>query len=370
MMQERDFNPARLALARRRRGLSQRGLAQQLGCTDRTVRRWEGGGVPPDGSNLRSLATALGYREEFFFLPGPAKLPVEAVSFRSLSKALARDRERMVAGGVLALELNDWLEASFELPRPNLPDLREQRGDPEAAAIALRTYWALGDRPISNMVALLEHQGIRVFSLAEDCKEIDAYSFWQGSTPMVFLNTLKSSEHARFDAAHELAHLVLHRHGGVPGRVEEKEANQFAGAFLMPRSSIAAFAPRAPSLPRLVKAKHTWNVSVPALAHRLHDVGVITDWQYWSLCRDIQQAGFRTEEPESAPREMSRVWEKVFSMLRDDGVSRVALAARFGWNVDELNALVFGLVLGAVPGQGGDSAADTPPRDRPKLQLL
>jgi Zn-dependent peptidase ImmA (M78 family) len=217
------------------------------------------------------------------------------------------------------------------------------------------------------MVHLLEAKGVRVFSLAEDCREIDAYSFWQGERPFIFLNTLKSSEHSRFDAAHELAHLVLHRHGGTPDRSEEREANAFAGAFLMPASSITSFAPRVVALPTLVQAKRHWNVSVAALAHRLHDLKLISDWQYWALCRDIQIAGYRTAEPETAPREHSQVFKKVFDALRAERIFKKELAAKFGWSMDELNALVFGLILSSVRGGGETSPPSAEARDALRL---
>jgi len=57
-----------------------------------------------------------------------------------------------------------------------------------------------------------------------------------------FLNTLKQSERGRFDAGHELGHLVLHQHGSPNGGQEiERAANDFAAAFLMPRSSVLAY---------------------------------------------------------------------------------------------------------------------------------
>jgi Zn-dependent peptidase ImmA (M78 family)/transcriptional regulator with XRE-family HTH domain len=365
-----DFNPTRFAQARRRRGLSQRAVALLLGVTDRTVRRWESGQIAPDPATLALVARKLRFAVSYFSRPDPNPLPVDAVSFRALSKARASDRERAVAGGELALEFSDWIDANFDLPSPDLPDLRHYRNNPEGAAIALRTHWGLGDKPITSMVALLESRGVRVFSLAEDCREIDAYSFWQGETPLVFLNTLKSSERSRFDAAHELAHLVLHKHGGVPGRSEEKEANAFAGAFLMPATSIRAFAPRRlVTIPKLIAGKHIWNVSLSALVYRMHELKLTSDWQHFALCRDIQTAGYRTTEPESAPREQSQVFPKIFEALREDGIGKRELAAIFGWDVDELNALIFNLTLSSVRG-GSEETAVSSAEVRGNLRLL
>jgi Zn-dependent peptidase ImmA (M78 family) len=195
------------------------------------------------------------------------------------------------------------------------------------------------------MVALLEFKGVRVFSLAEQTHDLDAYSFWKGGRPFVFLNTSKSSERSRFDAAHELAHLVLHGHGTPQGREQEQEAQAFAGAFLMPASSVKARVPSVVTLPRLLEAKHHWNVALSALAYRLRELDHITDWQYRSLSISIQKSGYRKSEPQSAPRERSHLWGKVFAAMEEEGTGRRDLAAQLNWPVDELDALVFGWIV-------------------------
>src|SRR5439155_17007878 len=124
-----------------------------------------------------------------------------------------------------------------------LPDLSKE-GTPESAAISLRGMWGLGELAVKNIVHLLESRGVRIFSLAIDAREVDAFSMWRGTTPFIFLNTQKSSEHSRYDAAHELGHLVLHRHGEPQGQDAERQANEFASAFLMPLASVLAQAPR------------------------------------------------------------------------------------------------------------------------------
>jgi Zn-dependent peptidase ImmA (M78 family) len=217
------------------------------------------------------------------------------------------------------------------------------------------------------MVTLLEYRGVRVFSLAEDTTEMDAFATWRGETPFVFLNSRKSSEASRFDAAHELGHLVLHKHGPPSGRTAERQAHAFAAALLMPATSVFAYAPKNPTLSKLVKAKHYWNVSVAALAHRMHALALVSDWRYRGLCIELQEAGFRDNEPESAPREKSQVFEKVFQALRQDGIGKKELAAQLQFPVAEIDALVFDLVLSAMPGGGKGSPS---PGERPSLHLV
>ena len=57
------------------------------------------------------------------------------------------------------------------------------------AARSLRERWALGERPISNIVHLLEAKGIRIFTLVESTKNVDAFSLWRSQRPFIFLNT-------------------------------------------------------------------------------------------------------------------------------------------------------------------------------------
>src|SRR5262249_50334741 len=144
----------------------------------------------------------------------------------------------------------------------------------------------------------------------------------------IFLNTAKSPERSRFDAAHELGHLVLHKHGGPhgasAGQSVEDQANAFASAFLMPSSSVWATIRTTPTVGQLIAYKKKWTVSVAALLYRLWKLKVVSDWQYRSMC--IQIADFRTNEPEPAERESSQVLFKAFETLRSDGVGLDAVA--------------------------------------------
>lgn len=327
---------------------------------------YEMGERVPGADSVRSLARVLDFPMEFFGRERIEALHEDTVSFRALSKMLAARRSQALASGTLAMELDEWIGNKFELPPVAVPDLYLQKS-PEVAAQALRVQWGLGDQPIPNMVRLLESKGVRVFSLAEDNKELDAFSFWRDEKPYVFLNTLKSAERSRFDAAHELGHLVLHKHGAPHGRVPEIEANAFASAFLMPRTSVLAYAPRNATLPMLVRAKAGWRVSVAALAYRLHDVGLISEWHYRSLAIQIQTHGYRDHEPDPLPREMSQIWPQIFAALKSEGISRVQLASMLAWPLSELRSLVFQLVLSGEPGGGGKTPK---PIQRPSMHLI
>jgi Zn-dependent peptidase ImmA (M78 family)/DNA-binding XRE family transcriptional regulator len=355
------FNPKRLTLARTRRGVTKRKLADEIGIDERSILRFEKGEISPSDENVVALAKALSFPADFFELDAPPQVRARHASFRALSTKTKRQQESVLAAGAVAVEFSLFLDGMLRLPAPNVPSLRDYEGTPEEAAESLRAEWGLGNRPVANMIHLLEAHGVRVFSLVEDCAEVDAFTMRFNGVPFVFLNTQKSAERSRFDAAHELGHLVLHGHGRVTGREIEREADAFASAFLMPRSDVIARAPRLPSVADLIAHKKRWGVSVAALARRLHDTGLIREWHYKQLCVEISKRGYRTREPEEQPREVSQLLKKALELLRQKGISRRDIAAKLSVPPSEIDALVFGLTLTSVDGgQAGPTRRTRP----------
>jgi len=178
----------------------------------------------------------------------------------------------------------------------------------------------------------------------------------------------KSSEHSRFDAAHELAHLILHRHGEPQGQDAEKEAHEFAAAFLMPRASVLAQTLRFPTVGHLVKLKKYWTVAVAALAYRLRTVGMLSDWHYRTLCIEIAKRGYRSKEPEEAPRESSQILAKVFAALRKEGVGKPQIAEALNVYAEDIDELVFGLALTGLQSRGAPRRRTA--GKRPELRVV
>jgi Zn-dependent peptidase ImmA (M78 family)/DNA-binding XRE family transcriptional regulator len=343
------FTPGRLSLARKRRRLTKKGLAKALGVTPHTVLRYESGDITPPDEVATKIAKVLAFPVAFFGSDDVDEPQADAASFRSLTVMSAKERDAALAAGSLAFLLSDWVEQRFNLPQVDLIDLADE--DPDIAARSLRQEWALGERPITNMVHLLEAKGVRVFSLAENTRTVDAFSMWREDRPFVFLNMMKTPEHSRFDAAHELGHLVLHKHGGPTGRKAEEEANQFASSFLMPTSDVLATIPRIHTVNQVIQAKKRWAVSVLALIHRLHRVGVMSPWQYRMFCIQATELGYRNAEPFGIAREQSVVWQKVLTALWRERVTKKEIADALHVPPQEIENLLFGLAN--MLGHGG-----------------
>lgn len=343
-----SFNPARLGLARRRRGLTKVALANSVGLTSRRIAAFENQGEVPPESTVHLLAKELHFPVGFFYQPQPPDPSNEGASFRSFARLAAGRRDAALAAAALAMELSDWVDRRFELPAVDIPNLSGV--DPATAAVATRAAWGLGEEPVPNLIHLLEAHGVRLYSLVDDCSALDGFSLWCGAAPFVFLTRNKSPERGRWDAAHELGHLALHAGAAAQGRGQEDEADAFAAEFLLPKQGFEDSAPRYASLVEVRTEKLYWKVSAMAYIRRLHQLSLITDRRYRSLVIEASQAGYRLQEGD-IDRETSQLIPKVLGMLREDGLSAGDIAEDLRLEVGELRGLLFS-PLAAIQGGG------------------
>ncbi len=335
------FNPKRLTLARMRRRLTAKSLAQSAGIAPDTLSRIERGSRVPDNDTVVKLAKALNYPLDFFSGDNPADINVDGVSFRSFSKMSTKERDAATSAGQLGIQLSEWVESRFNLPEPAIPNLSYQT-DPEKAAIEARQFWCIGERPIGNMIGFLESKGIRVLSLSENTANVNAFSFWRDGKPYIFLNNFKTAESSIFDSAHELGHLLMHCKGDIRGdRLLEREADAFASAFLMPENDVRASMCYPITGDSIIIAKKKWRVSAFALLYRAWKIRVIsTEHQYRFLCIDLSRRGYRSAEPVGVQREISMVWKQIFSSLWNDKVTKEDVAKELQVPLDELEGLI------------------------------
>ncbi|NJA56277.1 ImmA/IrrE family metallo-endopeptidase [Streptomyces sp. NEAU-H3] len=356
--------PSRITLARKRRGMTIVELARRIDVSTQSLSNYERGRQQPSKETLKRVADALKFPPDFFQGEDLEEIQPDSVAFRARSKMSAGKRDVALSVGRLAVEVERYISTRFRLPEADIPTL--EKPAPEIAAEMVRSRWGLGQIPVSNMVHLLESRGIRVFSLAPEYAEVDAFSFWQEDKPFIFLNTLKSAERSRFDAAHELGHLVMHGLSrNVAGPEAEQEANAFASAFLMPRKSVVAHMPSGAFVDQIIKGRRIWKVAALALAYRLHDLNILSDWQYRSACVELSKRGYRSSEPGGIQRETSQIFDKVFRSLRGRGVNPSEVAVALNITPQELSQYVFGLTITTHHGEGHNTEGP-----RPKLRLI
>lgn len=342
------LNPSRIEFARIRRKWTKAKLATELGVDVRSVQGYEAGEYTPEVDRLQLIADKLRFPLSFFYGDDLPVIAEHTASFRSMSKMSVSLMQSALSSGAIAFLVNEWIATKFTLPAVNVPNLHDL--SPEDAAASLRRIWGLGEAPIPNMIHLLESKGIKVFSLAIEAKEVDAFSVWHREHPFIFLNTQKSAERSRFDAAHELGHLVRDSYSMLHGEAAhnpemEKAANAFAAAFLMPRNSVIAYKPTISELDQLIQLKAIWGVSLAALVNRMNQLGLLSEWRHRNLCIQIAKLGYRTTEPSPMRQETSKMLAKVFEMLKEENVSRADVAKELSLLQEDIDMLTFGLIL-------------------------
>lgn len=337
---------SRISLARRRRGITKKGLADLIGVTPNTILRYETGEILVSDEVAQKIACSLGFPLAFFEGREIDEPRRDNASFRGMASKSGRIMDAALASGAIAFLLDDWISCSYSRPEPDILDLQHQ--DPISAAMLMRQHWSIGEKPVENMVHLLEAKGIRVFSLAENTKDVDAFSLWRDDTPYVFLNRFKSSERSRFDAAHELAHLCLHKHGGANSEHRddnlEREANAFAGAFLMPENDVRAIC-KLPlySVDDLQEYKRRWRVSISALNYRLRELAMISEGKYTSNYVEMSRRGWLKAEPAGIKKEQSYIIQDIVDDCISRGVTKAKISQYISVPPSEVEALLFGL---------------------------
>jgi Zn-dependent peptidase ImmA (M78 family)/transcriptional regulator with XRE-family HTH domain len=330
------FDPQRLRLARQLRRETRAGLARQIEVSPAAVSQWEAGEARPKAQTLLRLSDALGFPVGFFATSGREipNLDIECSFFRSLRKSRQADRDAAMAHAALIAELVDVVERHARLPVldiPSLPiDIDADLDDVDATAARVRDAWELDDEPIADVVRELERHGAVAARLALAEEGVDAFSWPAPHRPIVILGSDKRKrDRSRFDAAHELGHLVMHRDYPEPANRDlEKQAHRFAGAFLLPADQLAAEWPQGRlRWTELIQLKHRWQMSLGALLYRARDLELISATTYESAVKYMSRAGWRKTEPgDLGPPERPRLLRRAVEALDAEGISLEDLA--------------------------------------------
>ncbi|MEJ7785700.1 MAG: XRE family transcriptional regulator [Solirubrobacteraceae bacterium] len=321
------FDPQRLRVARQLRKLTRAALAREVGVSPAAVGHWEAGEIRPRAQTLLDVSNALSFPVAYFATSGKtiSNLDSDCTFFRSLRKSRQVDRDAAMAHAALIAELVTVIERHARLPAMSIPSYPIEDDDEiDTIAARLRSEWGLDDEPIDDVVREIERHGAVAASL-ELAREVDAFS-WPGmDRPIVILGLDKGDRaRSRFDAAHELGHLVMHRHHPQPGdRDLERQAHRFASVFLLPSHQLVAEWPATRlNWRELMGLKQRWQVSMAALLYRAREDELISSTTYESAVKYMSRAGWRKAEPgDLGPPERPRLLRRAGKALLESGLT-------------------------------------------------
>ena len=321
MLEGHRFNYRMLTLAREARSLTQAELAQCASIGQGTLSKYETGILEPPEESISDLAHVLKFPDSFFFQAGRPHglLPFH---YRKRKKLSAKVLGRIVAEiNIKRMHVQKML-VSFELESNSfIPEVdrdeyhggKRGRLDIEDVARSVREMWMLPSGPIPNMIELIEDNGGIVIPCDFGTDLIDAVSQRIDGMPVLFFfNTHAPSDRVRHTLAHELGHMILHTTGLADDEVLEKEADTFAGAFLLPADEVRPQLGRF-DLRHLANMKGYWKVSMAALAVRADRLNLITPYQRKKFWMEMSRLGYRKREPNEPPREISTLLRRMVS---------------------------------------------------------
>ncbi|HVC52075.1 MAG TPA: XRE family transcriptional regulator [Stellaceae bacterium] len=331
--------PARLREARESKELSMSDLGDAIGLTRQAISFYESGEREPDPEMLMKIIGVLEQPISFFTTDRPRSFGRRGTTFfRSFKSKTKRTNRRCEVLSDWFAQTASFLDEFVNFPAVDLSEIAPPKqgqyysdDEIEAAAAAVRRHWGLGDGPIADVVGLMESRGVIVARSDFGTDTVSAFSFWEGGRPFIFLGADKeSAARSRFDAAHELAHLCLHR-GVETQELEldldqvENEADRFASAFLLPAPtySLEIFSTR---LGAFVELKRRWKVSIAAQIFRCLDLSILSEMQALNLRKQLSAHHWRKHEPldDVLPIEKPRVMEKALWLLLDHNVRTVS----------------------------------------------
>lgn len=306
------FIGPKLSQARILRRMNVSTLAGVLGLGRATVSAYEKGKITPSPEVMGNICNCLNMPLDFFVSDSsPIPETNTPVFYRSHATSLKLARDSAELKSRILASVAAYLEQYIDFPNINLPKF-DLPSDPTTLneekirkiAEKTRTYWGLSLGPISDLVCLLENNGILVGRYPFNCKRLDAFSHYVDNQPQIIIGADKGSAvRQRFDASHELGHLILHRN--IPAKLVkdkdfhqllEDQANCFAFDFLFPSKAFKAEVRRC-SLNEFLRLKRKWKVSVAAQARRASEPDMEGKIAMKTLFQTMGRRGWKTSEP-------------------------------------------------------------------------
>ncbi len=359
------FQKDRLSQILAARRLTQVQLASMVDVSPATVSKWRAGAQAPERDALERLAGVVNVTPEWFTRAPGANLSLPL--FRSNASAHVAARAMLEARLEWAQDVAVALMEYVDYPDVNLPsrdytDPEEiTNEDIEQAASECRDLWRLGRSAIQDLALAVEGAGVIVVREETGIAQIEGLSAWSEALgrPLILLSADKNNGYrSRFDLAHEVGHLILHRHiqrttDNARHKMMEAQAHRFAGAFLLPAETFASEVRVPPSLDDLLLLKRRWGVSAAAIIMRLKALEMLDeDGAMMLFKRRSARWGAKSEPGDEGRRpEQPRLLRRTIDLLVEEKVMPLdAIPRHIGLAAGDVEALA-GLPEGYFQGK-------------------
>lgn len=332
----------RLSQARQMQGLSMEELGSLLtpAVTRQAINKYEKGQTLPDSRMLLAFGSALGVKPDYFFRPFIVE--VDRVMFRKDAKfpekksIAIRERVREELERYLEVEQLCGTQSGFSLPSVNISSAEEVT----EYATKLRSILKLGIDGISNVIEVLEDNGIKVIEISEDDSFEGLSGYANDNIPVIVVNDNLTPERKRFALLHELGHLLMRFKGDMKAKEIENLCNTFASELLLPSSVLLSrigIKRHDISLAELSDLQKQYGISIDAIMEAMRRLDVITDRRYDGYLkkkRSFQDFRAVVEQSMAIPETTGRFVRMVYRALADEIISFSKAAALLNTSVE------------------------------------
>jgi len=350
------FRAGRLTEAREARGLTQTSLSELTGLKSQSISHYEQGRQSPSPDALAMLSEALDLPARFFLKSAP-EFRANGIFFRNppTHTRLAVKQARVSVARRLGWlkEVALYARRYVDLPACALPDCpvaETATGDQiERAAAAVRAVLNTGVAPLGNLISLLEAKGCIVARIPMDDELEGSCSHFEAGIPYLLLQAGDAGlAWQRYNVAHELGHLVMHRHielfaaeNPESHKRIEAQADRFARALLLPAEAFGKEV-WAPNIDALLTLKKDWRCPVSVMVQRCGELGLFDADQVRRAGVNLVRRGWKVTEPrdEPASREKPQLLASCLRLLVDEGLKdRHSILLDLGMNGADIEEL-------------------------------
>lgn len=241
--------PQQLRSARESLRLDIEEVVAALELSEDQLKAWESGSATPTIEQLWQLADFYSRDVDYFLteaLPIPVELSFRFTEGRSIEQ-LSIENRRLIARFDELCRAQIELEETLNEPRKVEIARVTDKIEPEELAKRERVRLGKDDKPIKDVREILEKQGVRIFELDIPESIFSGLSWWHSTYgPCILANYSDTRGRRNFTLSHEYCHLLL-EHGPTAcdiefdyarGSGEERIANRFAAAFIMPAADL------------------------------------------------------------------------------------------------------------------------------------
>ena len=248
-----------LSWARAEAGLAIADIAAATGVDAATVAKWESGATQPTRGQFTKLVEILRRPSALFFLPDPPRTSGIPTSMRRApglaGRTLSQEEIRQIRWARRIQQMVSWILRDQDAPLVELPRSSIRLGAEQAATEVRRFLgvspaeqlaWNNASEALREWRAALEVHSLLVFQLKLGRTGIRGFSAWDGTAPMVAVNTAYSPIARIFTLFHELGHMVTRTDAAcwkfvVPNDSQpeiERWCERFAAELLLPAQTV------------------------------------------------------------------------------------------------------------------------------------